>query len=404
MKIKNSSMLSLFVISAFLSLAVSHGPFYLFHAVAILYVLLLILRGGTHEIKLSRLALPLLFVVVFSFFSTIWAPNAVNALRYSTYLLIGFVIFVTLSSNIPSIDILNKIFRSFLIISSLDIFVSLLEIFTSFRPPVSPYSEGFVPTGFHWNPNNLAAVMVLILPFFLFSHKFAFKYIGSIAIVMIIFAIDSRGNLLALAFLLLLWFFFYMKSKKRIRVTMAFCLCVFGLIVLPEFKGVPINILESKISGTIHSFSRYVSFSSQVGPGDSISTRRFLIYNGIKALKDTFGWGLGAGGDQILQGSLGSEITSMHAFWLEILVNLGISVGGIFILWYFYIAFRLFYVFKKSRLPSLRYYSGSLSLGLLGFSVGAMSASSVIYVLPMWLALGLGCATIKLAKKNGSLE
>ena len=60
--------------------------------------------------------------------------------------------------------------------------------------------------------------------------------------------------------------------------------------------------------------------------GESISIREELARNGINALKNSYGFGVGAGGSVAIQEKLGGvdgRITSMHNFWLEVIVDSG---------------------------------------------------------------------------------
>ena len=135
---------------------------------------------------------------------------------------------------------MNALFRIMSIIFLIEIVVALLESFTAFRMPISPYSpwstffgkepvnfEAFdnlfvysdfrPPTGFHWNTNNLAITMVMILPFFLCSHQVLAKMLGSIAITSIILLAASRAVFLGL--IIILCFYLIIIKKKMLTLS-----------------------------------------------------------------------------------------------------------------------------------------------------------------------------------------
>ena len=67
--------------------------------------------------------------------------------------------------------------------------------------------------------------------------------------------------------------------------------------------------------------------SGQIDVGGSLEWRRELVENGLKAFYDSNFIGLGAGGsvaNQELIGAVAQRFTSMHNFWIEILVEGGI--------------------------------------------------------------------------------
>ena len=77
----------------------------------------------------------------------------------------------------------------------------------------------------------------------------------------------------------------------------------------------------------------------------SIGWRRQLIDNGLGAFQKSYGFGLGAGGtvaNQEIIGPVAGRFTSMHNFWIEVLVEIRAVVAIIFFFWIISIANRCF--------------------------------------------------------------
>ena len=146
----------------------------------------------------------LLFLVMFLWYtiSIFWAPDIGYAGKYVFYIFCGISISMTIIYFSTTRKKLNALYKTIGGVLLVDLFFALLESFTSFRLPVSPYSsllpyfgkeavnffvfdnlfvysEFRPPTGFHWNTNNLAIGMMMILPFFLCSHQIIVKALGT---------------------------------------------------------------------------------------------------------------------------------------------------------------------------------------------------------------------------------
>ena len=82
----------------------------------------------------------------------------------------------------------------------------------------------------------------------------------------------------------------------------------------------------SELAGSVEALELFLRGDLDIG--GSLEWRRELTENGLKALKNSYGIGLGAGGSTANQeriGPVAGRFTSMHNFWIEILVE-----GGVF--------------------------------------------------------------------------
>jgi hypothetical protein len=123
----------------------------------------------------------------------------------------------------------------------------------------------------------------------------------------------------------------------------------------------------------------------------SIGIRQSLVKEGINAIKDSYGLGLGGGTSRLIKVG---DIENMHFFWLEIVVEAGILFAFLFFIWYVSIVFSLYKISKVCKDSKIKYYASASSLSLIGFIFGAVSASSTIYMLPMWILYGFAISTI----------
>jgi len=421
MVIRRDFVVSLFLITATFGVAISYSKIYMFHIsllFLVLYFLLSLLKNNltiTTTKKFTRLHH--LFFVMFAWYSLtlLWTIDTQSTLVYLFYILCGISIALTIVYYVTEQNKLEKVFKIVAAVFVVEITFSLLEVFTSFRLPISPYSNylsffgktdidlgnvhllaGDVPTGFRWNSNNLATTMTLILPFALLHPKKSIKYLGSIAIITLIVFAESRGNVLALCAILLL--FVYFTNKKRAIMLGSF----FGAAAILFYVFI-FPMMETSDNYKVR--RAYSSFASAqdyilVDPNtryDSIGVRKTLIDQGLAGLKGSYGLGVGGGASASLGSVRGIE--SMHNFWIEILVEGGVLFFTAFILWYLALLNNLRKAIRTTD-KKIKYFATATLISLIGFVFGAISTSSVIYFFPMWILFGFAIATINQYKRS----
>ena len=159
------------------------------------------------------------------------------------------------------------------------------------------------------------------------------------------------------------------------------------------------NPRVNELANTFEALTLYVS--GDIDVSGSLEWRRILAENGLKSLSQTNGLGLGAGGsvgNQQKIGAVDGRFTSMHNFWLELLVEGGYFIGPIIFLSYLLITMKLFIISRSSNVLDIKYFSESLFLAMAAFIPSAIAASSTIYFFPMWIMLGFSISTILLDK------
>jgi len=415
------------IVSAVIGVAISFSDFYLFHLILLILGIVWIYQVKENNYMLSldifsdNHVKALLVVFLWYLISLFWAPDLILGLKYIFYLICGITIIISFISFSYDIENLNTVFKilSFLII--IQIIIALAESFTSFRMPISSYSSLSMlfgkdpvnfskfedvfqysrfspPTGFHWNTNDLAICMVISLPFFLCSKKNHIKIIGTLAITAIIVLAASRAVFLGLLLIFALYLIFIKKRIGTLSIVwIALFLLFLGLQELRESENPRIN----EVANSVEALTLFLS--GEIDIGGSIEWRRELVDNGLNAFYSSYGLGLGAGGtvaNQEILGPVAGRFTSMHNFWIELLVEGGIFVAIIIFSLVLSLVYKLFIISRISTKKTMQYYSESLFLSMMAFIPSAISASSTIYFFPMWIMFGFAISVIILSK-NG---
>ena len=319
---------------------------------------------------------------------------------------------------------LNIIMKIIGLVFFIELLVCLAEAFTNFRYPISPYSPLVtyfghdykiatsyreeiqkmilsVPTGFHWNPNNLATFIAICTPFVLYLKRSWIKFIFLILISIVIYKTNSRGVFISICLIVL--FYLITELKFNIKSVLIYLSIITALLYIVPSKNSSIKIIDN----TFNSASSAVqSLLFEVkDENNSIGQRQALYSNAFVNINENKWLGIGAGNSTVAQekrGKVDDKITSLHNFWLEILVDTGIVVFILFMTWYFLITYKLHKMISYVE-DDLLYYVKSIRLSLLGLFFSTISCSSVIYLLPLWVLLGLSLFILRYSKNNYSL-
>ena len=240
--------------------------------------------------------------------------------------------------------------------------------------------------------------MLLVLPFFMVSNKTSSKIIGITSIITIIAMASSRSVFIGLITIFLVYFFVIKKKVTTIFLVLGFALLVFfGTLQLQTSENPRLN----ELANSFEIISLYLM--GQIDVDNSIQWRFELARNGIDSLIKSKGMGVGAGGSVVIQeqiGGVAGRFTSMHNFWIEILVEGGVLFFIFFSTWYLTIMMNLYKIARNIN-NQLSNRSTALFLSMVGFIPAALAASSTIYFFPMWIMLGIGIGIINL---NNSLN
>ena len=353
-------LIKIFLFSAVLGIAISYSKLYLFHVVFAILAIYIFKFKKWKYFSVNRGALNnkeiyfWYFFVVWSMFSVIWSYNKIVAIQNIFYLLNGLIILLVLVLYVSNY---NKLFKVISIIGFgfiLNMFFGLLEVMTNFRLPISKYSPylslfgrepsyywdnellresvASTPTGFNWNPNDFSVSMMILLPYFLFSKNKIISILGSTSILFLIIEANSRTNVIA--FVIIIIIFLFLKYRKVFLGGLISGIVFFIFI----FGNISLDIENKKIYGIISPFIDAISLVTTQQDGDnSIGVRQKLIISGLQNVKDSKGIGIGIGNADFIAPMYGiSDVpSSLHNFWLQIMVELGVVVFLAFIFWYF---------------------------------------------------------------------
>lgn len=416
--IKLFNYIILFLVTASIGAGISYGKLYLFHVLfVLLFIFILYAISKGYKLKKAPSNFHIFLNIMFLWYaiSVLWVHNKVYYLFYMFYLIMGVSIVLVMVYFVNNLDKQTKLFKWLAIIFCFQFLVSFLEITGVVRWPISPFSNYIMyfgresaisaslganairilnktPTGFQWNPNNLAGVLLIALPFFLYIKKIIVNIVGLFSIICILVYIGSRAAFLALCVSLSFWF----MKENRLWYKRVFLFCsIFFILAVGLFKDdAVLNYKINRLMSSGNSISRFFDYSKQ--EQDSIGVRRQLTANAMEALMESPLLGVGAGNSKSVQEEKNNTlgVTSLHNFWLELVVEGGCIFGCLFVLWYFFIIYSLLMVYKRTSNYMLKYYSIATATALVGYSIAMVSSSSVIYNLTMWLTLGFAIITI----------
>ena len=405
---------SLVIIGAIFGYSLGYTPLYFFHLAALTWAFIsciALAAGKSIQIHQFRLLFPILVFFLYATFSVLWVHNLDVWLRYQFYLLCGlFALFATYQSSEDA----QQLRRTFTLIGtliSLNLLAGLAESTTPFRLPMSPYSPyaghfGIVidnlvidnastPTGFNGNPNNFGFIAVLSLPFFIFSKFHTVKLVGFSLVTWLLIAIGSKGHFLAFILLLLCTPLFH---KRRTRM--------FSLaIILAAFTIAFLFLLMTNEIG--HNLSRILSSADEIMRGinlmqtgddsanDSTGVRANLYSYALSIFLASPLIGVGFGGIESLLIERNFTIQSLHFFFLQILVDLGLLGFSLFFIPYVILILKLRSISNTSTDRFISYISKSLSLSLIVAVPASIAPSGIHYMLSFYVLVGLSLLTLK---------
>lgn len=356
--------------------------------------------------------------------SIAWAENIRYAIEYCVYILFAILMIFYTIQTCSNETRLNYAYKFIFLLVAFELGAAVLEGLGVLRLPFSQFSPYYsyfgreandlsvfsaqaqaylytMPTGFFQNPNNLAAFLGLILPFFCLHRNWIVKLLGSISIIYVVYMCGARAALISCGAVIVICAFVWGGFSGKISgIAAAIAAAMLGTGILNTIKGssdlrlAEVGSLGQAIDDLLGGLSGNEPFSQT-----STGARAQLIRDGLDALWDSSGIGVGAGGSKTIQEQSYLQIgnlTSMHNFWVELLVEGGVIFGLVFAAWYASFIFRLFRVAKFSQNEQLRFYGKALFTGFVGFILGAVGPSSVIYMLPMWMLVGVGLAVIRI--------
>ena len=136
-----------FVAAAFLGVSISYSDFYFFHFMLLVNGIFFLLRLKYSKSKLDisiffdRSIIILIIIFLWYLLSLFWAQSFELGIKYIFYLFCGFTVLIGIVNFSSSLEKLNKLFKILSILIFIEIMIAFAESFTTFRMPISSYSQ-----------------------------------------------------------------------------------------------------------------------------------------------------------------------------------------------------------------------------------------------------------------------
>ena len=299
MMLSKDNLLLYFSVAAAIGVSVSFWKVYLFHIVMVLVIASYFFSRKSNSRFVFGVKYHHIFYVMIAWYSLsiLWSVNRIYSVAYIFYIFCGAMLVLSVVEYSRTIEMQSRLGRALSYVFSIEIVISVLESSTSFRMPISPYSEYVhyfgrepdleyiatisdlslslnTPTGFEWNPNNLAILMLILFPFYFFSMNKK-RYVGVILIPLVIYMAESRGVLIAFVGVLFLCSM-YVVPRKLVLYGVASAFLSLSVLYLISINP---QAFESRkyqqMVMTVESLERY--FSPNITYEDSIGIRKELI-------------------------------------------------------------------------------------------------------------------------------
>lgn len=350
------------------------------------------------------------FWFVYSIFSIGWVQDYNLWIRSVFFIGCGFLCIMILSHYISTKKDFAIIFTIMMLMIFLHNIIGWHELLTGvyrFADLVAmdPYNQfgwnptARVPISMLGNPNNYATLLlfgVFITYVNLTNTKSKIIkllcYITILSSVVLIFKTDSRANMLGLIIGVIVFIYMRYFKKKGIKALLLFI--IFPVILFAFFNK--FETLVMTIFGKLQ-----FDFASSSG---SDAVRMNLIKNGLIFLKETIGFGTGAGNIEYWMTTRKvyyvGNITNMHNWWMEILVGYGVAVFIGYLWVYLKMINKLYYVFNNSNDKFIQSTSLAFLCWMVSFIVASVSSSSNISQEWLWLFWGVVISFIRYVEKN----
>ncbi|TFL14845.1 hypothetical protein CSC67_05730 [Pusillimonas caeni] len=414
---------ALVIITAMFGSVLSFHSLYAFHILAILWLYITTLKiasGGTVTIQKPQLLLAFALLTIYFLLSGLWAVDMKVWARYIAYWSCGLIALAAVYQSATERTSLWRTLQLVGVLWGLNMAIGLIETTGLFRLPISPYSAyahlfgykgidlsalnetaklalSHMPTGFNWNQNDFAFVLLLGLPFILLCPNRKYAFIGFSLALYLLIIIGSKGIFLALIFMLMLlpaYLNYPLKRAALLVLALLFfsgSLAVFVSIAGIETYGIKriFSIVDQIIRG-ISMIAWDPSFTN-----DSTGTRAHIYYYGLHRFFSSGALGLGLGGAESSLIHEGFKIQSFHFFFLQMLIDLGAIAFVFFIAAYLWLVLRLRTVGLKSGDQRMRCLARASSLALIVAIPASITPSGVHYELSYYIVVGLGLAILK---------
>lgn len=402
------------IICAFMGtlvLSVPVGPIHLFPYRFLLifmwslFVARIFINNGRLRLSHIKVKIYLKFLIlwlIYSFISTLWAADRIEALRNSIFLFTGVSIVFLIVYYFLDVNHLKLLYWVWVLIFMALIPVGVWEVTTGNHLSISGrylddlLTTKFAPTSVFHNQNDYGTHIALTLPLVLvwirYYPKFYSRALGMLVFftgLLLLILTYSRACYIAVIVGLAFWFIFLIDWKGKVK-TFFITLSIFLLIFL-IFSSQTMDILQ-KIESRLAS----LSITGFQETGSSLAVRLNLLRNALYFTIKSAGFGVGAGNVEYYMANYKIYpvfgVTNVHNWWVEILSNYGLFIFVGYSILYLSIILNLWRVYKKLSDRVERMLCEGLLVGWVSFFIASGASSSIIAFEPQWIFMGLTVA------------
>ncbi len=236
---------------------------------------------------------------------------------------------------------------------------------------------------FH-NPNDFVTFAVTILPFSIYlfyQNKGIFNKLLQILIIVLdiylIIKSESRGGFLSVVMLLITMVVLYFKKSDKNKLISITVLILTGILLflIPATRNILINLFSANFIDT----------------SNTDISRVNLIKNGLYFLRQTYGFGVGAGNIYLWLTERSiydiGQLGFIHNWYVEILVTFGVFFFAIYMYWHIKVIVKLIRAYdRKDHFWNLH---NTFLVSFIGFSIVSISSSSNVYSEWIWMYMVL---------------
>ncbi len=319
-------------------------------------------------------------LLLFSVISFIWSKDLTSWFRSVFFLLIALLAIITYSASFSGNMQIVKPFIALCFGILIQSVIGWFEVFTKvyfFRPEAENFrsvvNQLGIPVAMQYNSNNFALLMFIgsCIALLCMANSSRYKVVFlAMAVNYAVLAFLTASRAIILAYLIAAAYLLIKFGKKQ-----------FIIILFPIFLVLLLPQATSFVQDTLH----FNYFQGR----NSVYIRVNLIRNGLIFLRDSLGFGVGAGQIQYWMENKAVYYTygvyAMHNFWMELLTSYGI----IFFVAYLVLFIRSFFDYhsidRSGKIPG----ACMICAALLGYIIGAVGPSSTMSLEWLWLFWGM---------------
>lgn len=331
------------------------------------------LEALIHKKRMSNIIKGRLSIIIWAFYGTLqlfWVVQTERTLSYYQTLIFGTLIILSMGlfiDSVKKIDTMYKIYGMTIVLSSVLAWYESLSG-NYFNPSgVMQYNlQGVATVGFY-NPNDYSLLLIVNMPLFLYwikEYRIFYKVMAWFVIITTFYVayVNETRSVVVVFFAFTLYFLFDVIRKK-------------GILFFLSILSLGLVVIVVNIDIILNTFGWIKSIDTDDA---SLNVRMSLMQSALDVFKDNI-FGVGSGNAEIYMSGMGN----IHNLWIELLVNYGLLIFILLLLFWSVNIYKLFKFRKYNK------YSITLLLMALIFIPTATISSSAFQFNIFWFLMGL---------------